>query len=142
MAKASHTIEADVSIDQFWKTIVDYEKYTQFIDGMKKVSVQSHSNGKAVVEYNIQMLGKDIFYTLEHVEEVPNRMQWRLLDSGIFKVNSGSWQLKALGKSKIQAVYELELEFKIYVPGLVLNGLVKSTLPKMLEGFVKQARKC
>jgi hypothetical protein len=36
--------------------------------------------------------------------------------------------------------YSLALDFKIYVPGLVLNGLVKSQLPKMLECFEKRAK--
>ena len=37
--------------------------------------------------------------------------------------------------------YVIEIEFKIPVPGLILNRLIKSSLPSMVRSFESQARK-
>ncbi len=136
MAKASKTVEVNVPIQKFWDVIVDYEKYSEFVDGVSSVKVHS----KSKIEYRIELLGKDIHYTLEHHESAPNHMHWKMIDSNIFKSNDGSWELKDLGNGKTEVTYSLELEFKIYVPGMVLNGLVKSTLPKMISQFEERTK--
>lgn len=140
MAEASKTVTMDVPRDTLWKIITDYESYKDFVDGVSKVKVLSREGGKARVEYAINLLSKDITYTLDHVETAPDKMNWTLVDSNIMKANSGGWQLKDLGGGRTEVTYSLALDFKIYVPGMILNGLVKSSLPKMLESFEKRAR--
>lgn len=140
MAEATKTVEMDVSRDALWKVITDYERYPEFVDGMSKVKVLSRDGGKTRVEYAITILGKDVVYVLDHSETAPDRMSWTFVESNIMKANSGGWVLRDLGGSRTEATYHLALDFKIYVPGLVLNGLVKSTLPKMFESFQKRAR--
>lgn len=140
MAEASKTVEMDSTPEQLWSVITDYENYPKFINTVSSVKVLSRENGKARVQYGIELLGKQITYVLDHVEQSPNRMTWSLVESGILKSNSGGWEIKAQD-SKIEVTYRLALEFKIFVPGMVLNGLVKSSLPQMLEqvaGRVKE----
>lgn len=142
MAEASKTIEMDVSREELWKVIADYASYPQFVEGAQKVKILSREKTpkgeKVRVEYGISLLSKDITYTLDHYEEGPAGMRWELVDSNILKRNSGQWSLKALGTGQTEVTYSLALDFKIYVPGMILNGLVKSQLPKMLEGFEKR----
>lgn len=140
MAEATKTVVMPVPIDKIWDVIVDYEKYSEFVDGVHSVKAKPMGKGKTEAQYSLELLGKEIFYTLEHVENKPHEMSWHMLDSNIMKANTGGWTLKDLGKGKTEVTYRLALEFKIYVPGLVLNGLVKSTLPKMLENFERRAK--
>jgi len=50
-------------------------------------------------------------------------------------------ELKSLGPGKTEAYYSLEIEFKIMVPNMILNKIVKSSLPGMVKNFEKQAQK-
>jgi ribosome-associated toxin RatA of RatAB toxin-antitoxin module len=78
---------------------------------------------------------------LDHTEESDgSRISWRFVESNILKDNHGHWTLKDLGNGRTEVTYTLALDFKIYVPGMILNGLVKSQLPKMLESFEKRTK--
>jgi len=45
-----------------------------------------------------------------------------------------------VGPGKTDVLYELEIEMNFPVPGLIMNRLVKGSLPSMVKGFVKQAK--
>ncbi len=142
MAKANHKKLMSVSSEKLWKAILNYESYAQFVDGVQKVKILEKSQGKTKVEYAIELMGKEIFYILEHDEsQIPNRMTWKCIESNILKLNEGSWDVRSLGSDQVEVNYELSLEFKIMVPSFMLSGLVKSTLPKMLDSFENQAKK-
>lgn len=141
MAEASKTVEMPVARDLLWKVIVDYERYPEFVDSVQKVKVLSREGGKTRVEYGIELLGKQITYVLDHVETAPEQMRWGLVESNVLKSNAGGWKLTDLGGARTEVTYHLALDFKIYVPGMILNGLVKSTLPRMLDGFEKRTMK-
>ena len=141
MAEASKSLVMNVAIGDLWKVITDYAKYPEFVKGAEKVKVGERKKGTLRVDYEIQMLGKDIAYSLEHIESEPGKMDWHLIESNIFKNNTGAWNLKELGTKKTEATYTLSLEFKIFVPGMILSGLVKSQLPEMLESFEKRTLK-
>lgn len=141
MAEASKTMQMPVARDKLWDVIVDYAKYPEFVEGAQKVRILSRKSGKTRVEYGISLLGKDITYTLDHFEQGPDGMRWELVESNILKANSGEWVLKDLGQGRTEVTYRLALDFKIYVPGMVLSGLVKSSLPKMLENFERRTLK-
>ena len=140
MAEATKTMEMSVSRDQLWKTITDYERYAEFVDGVKTVNVLSRSGNSARVQYNIELLGKTISYTLDHVESGVGQMTWTLVESNVMKANDGGWDVKDLGDGKSSVTYRLALDFKIFVPGMILNGLVKNMLPRMMESFERQAK--
>jgi coenzyme Q-binding protein COQ10 len=140
MAEATKTAIMSIPVDKLWQTIVEYEKYPEFVEGAQTVKVLSREGQKSRVEYKIELLGKDIFYVLDHIEESPTSMKWSLVESNILKSNSGGWVLKSKGDGQTEATYSLNLDFKIYVPGIVLSGLVKSSLPKLLESFEKRAK--
>ena len=56
------------------------------------------------------------------------------------KKNSGRWELKSAGPGKTEVRYEVEVEFNFPVPSLILNRVVKGTLPSMVKGFVERAK--
>jgi coenzyme Q-binding protein COQ10 len=139
MAEASKSVQMPVSRDKLWKVIKDYERYPEFVDGVHTAKVLSRNGGTTRVQYGIELLSKEITYTLDHFDEGDEKMHWEFVESNILKANSGEWILKSTGPNTTDVTYTLALDFKIYVPGMILNGLVKSTLPKMLESFEKRA---
>lgn len=140
MAHAEIKEVLPVDYDQLFDVICRYEDYPQFIDGCTSVSV-TRNGGKTRAQYRVSLI-KDVQYTLDHDENrETGRVQWELIDSDIFKVNRGFWQLKKLDSGKTEAHYCLEAEFKIPVPSLILNKLIKGNLPQMMKNFEKQAIK-
>lgn len=140
MAEATKTVEMAVNRDKLCKIIGDYEKYPEFVDGANRARVLKRDGKVVRIEYAIELLGKAITYTLDHHENWPDGMKWEIVESNILKGNSGYWKLKSLGPDRTEVTYSLALDFKIYVPGMILSGLVKSTLPKMLESFEKRTK--
>ena len=142
MAIAKQSKEMNVSKDKLWATIVNYESYPSFVENVHKVKVLSNEAGKSKVEYKIELMGKEIHYTLLHDEnKKPNLMNWTFVSSNLLKNNFGSWNIQETGPDKCKVEYSIELEFNFPVPGFMLSGLIKTTLPKLLESFEKQAQK-
>jgi ribosome-associated toxin RatA of RatAB toxin-antitoxin module len=139
MAQAEHHGVLPVSKDKLWDTITRYEDYPKFVDGCTSVKVERKSAGHARVTFHVSMM-KDVVYTLDHKEDKDKgTVEWSLVESDAFKKNSGSWTLRDAGAGQTDVLYKLELDFKIPVPGFILNGLVKKSLPTMIKSFEKRA---
>ena len=141
MAQAEINEILTVDKNKLWDAIVRYEDYPKFVEGCTGVKVERKSSGHARATYNISMM-KDVTYTLDHKEDKDKgTVEWKLVDSDFFKKNVGSWKLKDAGPGKVDVTYSLDVELKISVPGFILNRLVKGSLPSMLKGFEKRAKK-
>src|SRR5262245_2212552 len=139
MAQAELHEVLSVDREKLFQTIVRYEDYPSFVDGVKSVEVERKGPGKARVTYHVSMM-KDISYVLDHVEDqAAGTVSWSLVESDFFKQNNGSWELKDAGDGQTDVRYALELEFKIPVPGFILNRLVKGNLPSMVKSFQDKA---
>jgi ribosome-associated toxin RatA of RatAB toxin-antitoxin module len=141
MASAEFHQVLSVDQDKLFEAVTRYEDYPQFVEGCTGVKVERQGPGQARVSYNVSMM-KDIHYTLDHREDPASGVvEWSLVDSDAFKKNSGRWTLKAVGPGKTDVLYTVDVEFKIPVPGFILNRLVKGSLPSMIESFRKRASK-
>ena len=139
MAQAEFHEVLPIDKDRLFATIVRYEDYPQFVAGCSGVKVERKASGKARATYNVNMM-KEISYTLDHVEDAAaGRVEWSLVSSDFMKKNSGYWELKSVGPGKTDVRYVVEVEFKFPVPGLILNKLVKGSLPAMVKSFQKRA---
>jgi ribosome-associated toxin RatA of RatAB toxin-antitoxin module len=140
MAKAEHKEVLNVSKDKLFQAIVGYEGYPNFVEGCQSVDVERVSPTEAVVTYDVSMM-KDITYTLRHKEDAAKGVvTWSLEESDFFTLNNGRWEIKELGKDKCEALYTLEVEFKIPIPGFMLKKLISSNLPSMVKGFATRAK--
>lgn len=140
MASAEFKDVLTIDKKKLFETITRYEDYPKFVDGVKSTKVERKGPGAARVTYQVSMM-KDISYTLDLREDAAKGVvEWSLVDSDFFKINNGKWQLKDLGNGKTDVSYFLEVEFKISVPGLILNRLVKGSLPSMVKSFEKRAK--
>jgi ribosome-associated toxin RatA of RatAB toxin-antitoxin module len=140
MAQAEIKEVLGVDKNKLFDVITRYEDYPKFVDGCNAVQVERKGPGHARVTYQVSMM-KDFSYILDLREDRENgRVEWTLVESDMFKTNNGVWELKSAGAGKTEAFYKLEVEFKIPVPSLILNRLVKGNLPSMLKSFEKQAK--
>jgi ribosome-associated toxin RatA of RatAB toxin-antitoxin module len=141
MAQAEVREVLTVDKNKLWDTITRYEDYPKFVDGCTAVKVERKGAGAARATYNVSMM-KDVTYTLDHKEDKDRGViEWTLVESDFFKKNVGRWELRDAGAGKTDVLYALEVEFKVPVPGFILNGLVKKSLPGMVKSFEKQAKK-
>jgi ribosome-associated toxin RatA of RatAB toxin-antitoxin module len=142
MAQAEIHEVISVDKDKFFETVTRYENYPQFVDGVHSVKVERKGPGKARVSYQMEMMGQEIQYVLDHVEDAAaGTVEWTLVESNFMKKNVGRWDIKAAGAGKADVRYALEIEFKVPVPGFILNRVVKGRLPQMLKEFEKQVGK-
>ena len=142
MAKAEHKQVAPVSREELFQTIVAYESYPKFLKDCSAVSVERKGPGRARAKYEVELMGQKITYTLDHEEDLSSGVvKWDLVESNFFKINRGGWKLAEKGAAACDAHYTLEVEFKVPVPGFILNRMIKGALPEMVDGFVKQTVK-
>jgi coenzyme Q-binding protein COQ10 len=141
MAKATLTKTLEVSKDKFFAAVTRYEDYPQFVTGCKKVEVERKAPGQARVKYFTNILGKDLWYLLEHTEDLEKGIvSWKLVESDLLKVDSGTWTLKDLGDGKTEATYAIDIEFKIWIPGPVLKTLTATSLPTVISEMERRAK--
>ncbi len=138
MAKieTQHTFKG--SLQKVFSGISQYDKYSQYLQEVKKVEVLDPEvkNSVCSVSYHVRLV-KECFYKLHMFHEEPNKITWELGESDLFKKNVGTWEFTAQGKTKTQARYTLEVGFKLFipVPDAMITSLTKATLPGMLEGL-------
>jgi ribosome-associated toxin RatA of RatAB toxin-antitoxin module len=140
MAKAVKTEIFDVPADKFYKAIIDYKSYPQFVDGVESVEIKNESTDGATVTMNLNLI-KKISYTIK-LNHTPNKeVNWSLISGDMMKINNGKWTLKDLGQARTEVTYSLEVEFKGFLPGLGLieKTLVNTNLPLAMKAFAKKA---
>ncbi len=142
MAHAEIEKVLDVSKEKLYQVITDYPKYVDFVEGMKKVSTRKNSDGTVTCDYDLNTMGKEIRYSILLKEnESEGSIEWSLIESNFFKKNNGGWKLEAVGKNQVKVKYWLDVEFGISVPSFILGGLVKKSLPGMMDSFYERAKK-
>jgi len=139
MAGADRTETFDVSADKIYKVLTDYEKYPDFMDGVKSVNELSRDGNTAIVEYNLNII-KKFTYTVKITEVENQSVSWTFEGGDLFHSNTGSWTLKDNGNGTTDVTYKLDLDFKVKVPGMISKKLVSSNLPSMMKSVCKKAK--
>jgi coenzyme Q-binding protein COQ10 len=140
MARAEKTEIFDVPLDKFYKAIVDYRSYPNFVEGMRSVEILNESPDGATVKFNLSLI-KDISYTIKLTHKPNLEVSWSLVSGDLMKVNNGKWTLKDLGQARTEVTYSLEVELKGFLPGLgmIEKTLVTTNLPMNMKAFAKRA---
>lgn len=140
MARAERTEIFDVPADKFYKAIIDYKSYPQFVDGVESVNVANESAEGAQVTMNLNLI-KKISYIIKMNHKPHTEVSWSLVGGDMMKVNNGKWILKDLGQARTEVTYSLEVELKGFLPGLgmIEKTLVSTNLPLTMKAFAKKA---
>jgi ribosome-associated toxin RatA of RatAB toxin-antitoxin module len=148
MAKASLTEKMKVSKARYFKAVTNYASYPEFVAGCGSVDVKRERGNEAApgkpgiarVTYAVEVMGQKLDYTLDHIEDIDaGTISWKLASSAFVKHNEGLWTIRETGSDSCEVTYDIDIEFKIPVPGFILNRLVKGSLPPMLKGFEDHA---
>ncbi len=140
MPKAKGSIEIKAPAERVFETIVDFKGYPEFLSEIEMVEVESRSAKSARVLFAAQMMMKRVEYLLSFSFKHPSQISWKLASGdGTFSKNSGAWHLKRGKGASTVVEFEVDVEFGIWIPSFVANGLIKNHLPKMLESFKKRA---
>lgn len=130
-------------VERVYEIVVDYERYPEFVPGIRKCRVRD-GKGDKQVEYELDLGVRRIKYVLRHEEQRPRRVAWSLVSGDMMKVSNGSWELSATdGGTK--AIYSVDIQ--ISRPPLVPQALVdrvsdeltRIQLPKTLAAFKARA---
>lgn len=135
MAKASTTKIFDASSDKILKSVTDFASYADFLPEVSKSEVLEEGDDFAVVKQTVNFV-KDFTYTIK-AQWSEDEVWWTLVEGDAFKKNEGRWSLEGMGE-QTQVTYALEVEFKIFVPGMILKKAVAVSLPSMIDNFKKR----
>jgi coenzyme Q-binding protein COQ10 len=138
MAGATQSIVINAPVEKVFDTIIQYEKYREFLTEVKEVRTSNRRGNEVDVHYKVDVI-KTIQYTIRSKEERPNRISWSFVNGEFMKDNKGSWLLEPAGEGKTKATYNVEMALGALVPKSVVNKLVETSLPKMLEAFKRRA---
>ena len=145
MAVVTRQTLIDVPLERFYEVVVDYERYPEFVPGIRKCRVRNGGAEKQV-EYELDLGIRRIKYVLRHDEQRPRRVSWSLVSGDMLKLSNGSWDL-AEEQGKTRATYSVEIQ--IARPPLVPQALVdrvsdeltRVQLPKTIEAFKARAER-
>jgi ribosome-associated toxin RatA of RatAB toxin-antitoxin module len=143
MAVVTKKVLIDAPLERFYDIVVDYERYPEFVPGIRRCRVRD-GQGEKLVEYELDLGIRRIKYVLRHEEQRPRRVAWSLVSGDMMKVSNGSWELSAVD-DQTQAIYSVEIQ--VSRPPLVPQALVdrvsdeltRIQLPKTLEAFKARA---
>jgi coenzyme Q-binding protein COQ10 len=138
MAGATRSIIINAPVEKVFDVIIQYEKYGEFLSEVKEVRTSGRQGNEVNVHYKVDVV-KTIKYTIRVKEERPTRMSWSFVEGEFMKDNKGHWLLEPAGEGKTKATYTVEMALGALVPKSVVNALVETSLPKMLDAFKRRA---
>lgn len=128
-----------IPIEKFYQVITDYESYPEYMDGVDSTRIIQQTEQSALVEYSLNII-KRLTYRLQLAHAPPQRVSW-VLDSGdLFKKNEGAWELQDLGDGRTQVTYTLDVEFKFMIPKIIVNKVIKHSLPALFANVSARAK--
>jgi coenzyme Q-binding protein COQ10 len=137
MAMATRNIQMNVTADQLYDVLVDYERYPEFCDDVAAIQVLSRNGDRARVKFTIKVI-KSIEYTLDLVGVPGKSLKWTLADSKWMKTNNGGWDIES-GAGGVDVRYGVEVTLGMFVPKRITQKIVETTFPAMLKQFKTRA---
>jgi uncharacterized membrane protein len=120
-AREQTTINA--SVEQCFRTLVDFETYPEWAGDLKQATVVSYDDEERplVVEYRAAAMGRSTTYQLQYsYEGAPNRLGWELLSGDLERELDGHYELHPGAEpDTTDVVYELAVDLIVPIPGFV-----------------------
>src|SRR4051812_27264538 len=138
MPGASRSIVINAPPEKVFDAVAAYEKYPEFMKEVKEVKTSNRKGNQVDVHYKVDLM-KSIKYSLRMTEERPSKVSWTFIEGEFMKDNKGSWVLEPSGENQTKATYQIEMALGALVPKTIVNAMVDTSLPKMLEAVKKRA---
>jgi ribosome-associated toxin RatA of RatAB toxin-antitoxin module len=145
MAAVTKEIVIGVPVERFYDLVVDYERYPEFVPGIRSCRIRNGA-GEKQVEYELDLGVKRIRYVLRHDEHRPTRVSWSLVSGEMMKVSNGSWDLSdAGGRTRARYTVEIQVSRPPLVPQALVDRvsdeLTRVQLPRTLDAFKARAER-
>jgi coenzyme Q-binding protein COQ10 len=138
MPGASRSIVVNAPPEKVFDTIVNYDRYPEWLPEVKKIRTSDRKGNEVKVHYEVDFKIKTIRYTILAREERPQRMTWSFVEGEVMKDNKGSWVLEPAGEGRTKVTYSAEVAVGPLVPKSILTTLVDQSLPTLLENFKRR----
>lgn len=132
-AREQITIEAPV--EACFATLVDFDRYPEWVDDLKDVSVVERDElGRGVlVEFRAAGMGRSTTYRLRYdYGGAPRRLGWTLAEGDITRAIDGAYLLRGADAGATDVEYELSIDLIMPIPGFVKrraeDRIIKSAL--------------
>ncbi len=137
MPGAQRTVVFNAPIEKCFAVISDYERYPEFLPEVRKIRTSNRRGNEVDVQYEAEVV-KVIKYTVHMKEEGPTKVSWTFIDGEFMKDNKGGWVLEKTSDTQTKATYSIEVAVGALVPKTIVNALVDTQLPKLLENFKRR----
>jgi coenzyme Q-binding protein COQ10 len=143
MAAVTKEMLVEVPLERFYDLVVDYERYPEFVPGIRACRVKA-VGGEKHVEYELDLGVKRIRYVLRMTEQRPTRVAWSLVSGDMMKLSNGSWDLADEGgRTRARYAVDIQIARPPLVPQAIVDRvsdeLTRIQLPKTLDAFKARA---
>lgn len=125
---------------EFYDIVVDFEKYPEFLNEVKKVKITKKSGSEVDMDYTVSVI-KTFSYKVKAELKEPNSVKFHYTEGDVFKSMNGSWDIQPEGKDKCKVTYKVEANFGLLVPGAIAKTLVSVNLPIMITSLKTRIKK-
>lgn len=145
--QAREQITIDAPVEACFATLVDLERYPEWVGDLKEVAVvERDDDGRGlVVEFRAAGMGRSTTYRLRYdYDGAPHRLGWTLEEGDITRAIEGAYLLSPTeGDAGTEVVYELAVDLIMPIPGFVKrraeDRIIKSAL-QALKTRVESSR--
>ena len=138
MAQVNHVEVFNCTPEEFYKILIDYDKYHEFLKDVKSCKVIEDKGNEKRVEYVISVV-KELRYTNKHYETPFSEIKWVFEKGDLFKSMKGGWRLEDMN-GKTKATYVIAAEFGLFVPGMIIKSVLSANLPAMMQAYHKRVK--
>lgn len=136
MAQASVEELFNFKAEDIYSVVMDFEKYPDFLPEVSGCEIIKEGKDFKDVEMTVHFI-KTAKYVIRVFWDKNKKVWWELKEGDLFKKNNGVWDFDSIG-SQTQVKYTLDVDFKIYVPGMIAKKAVAVSLPAMVKNFKKR----
>jgi ribosome-associated toxin RatA of RatAB toxin-antitoxin module len=138
--QATERVTISASVDDVFRTLVDFEHYPEFFRDIKETTVDSvDDQGRGVeVTFRTAAMGRSTRYTLRYdYGEAPRTLAWKLIDGDLTRVLDGYYRLEPVDGSTpaTEVEYSLTVDLRVPLPGFVKRRaeakIIKAALPEL-----------
>ncbi len=104
-------LEPDVAPAEAWSVLTDYDRFPEFVPGIRLNRVVKDNGSRKLVEQQGELMAGTLkvpYFGTMQIDEKPSKEMRILFLNGLFKDVQGTWQLS--GKKPVKLSYEMRMD--------------------------------
>ena len=137
--QTTSSILIDAPADEVMAVIADFERYPEWVQGMKQVEIlESDAQGRGkLVHFDLDATPIKDSYTLDYDWSRPNALSWTLTEGKMLRALNGTYTLAEQGDST-EVNYKLAVDVAIPMIGMLKRKAEKVIIDTALKGLKKR----